>query len=51
MGVTQERVIDYCAMIRKELLELCDAAKTKMWGRVALGVDVPLSGVQSDSKS
>ena len=37
VGVTQERVIDYCAMLREELLELCDVAETKMWGEL-LGI-------------
>ena len=36
VGVTQAGVIECCAMIREELLEFCDTAKTKMWGEFLL---------------
>ena len=36
VGVSQVRVIECCAMIQEELLELCDAAKAKMWGEFLL---------------
>ena len=32
VGVTQARVLEYSAVIREELGELSDAAKSKMWG-------------------